>query len=111
MYRKEVQEETQKMMGEASVIRSCLGKKAFPIIKAEKRRKGNPTFLGLHAQPDLPKPKFQCFRGAYGGGAYSFGGRGGKVITVTNLTIVVRVHFRDVCQTRGTHRRFSMYRE
>ena len=58
---KEVQEETQKMMGEAKRQSDLAWEKAFPIIKAE-AEKGNPTFLGLHAQPIFPKPKFRRFR-------------------------------------------------
>ena len=39
--------------------------------------------------------------GAEGGGMYSFGGRGGKVITVTNLNDRGPGSFREACETGG----------
>ena len=41
------------------------------------------------------------FPGAEGGGMYSFGGRGGKVITVTNLNDRGPGSFREACETGG----------
>ena len=44
---------------------------------------------------------FPSFPGAEGGGMYSFGGRGGKVITVTNLNDRGPGSFREACETGG----------
>ena len=42
-----------------------------------------------------------AFPGAEGGGMYSFGGRGGKVIVVTNLNDRGPGSFREACETGG----------
>src|SRR5690606_23243360 len=58
--------------------------KALMIIKEEEKQ-GKP-FIPWAAEPkDLPQASIVAFPGAEGGGAYSFGGRGGKVFVVTNL--------------------------
>src|SRR5687768_2183531 len=58
--------------------------KALPIIEQEARQ-GKP-YIPWAARPyDLPQASIPAFPGAEGGGAYSFGGRGGKVYVVTSL--------------------------
>ncbi len=53
--------------------------KALPII--EKEAKEGKPYIPWAARPyDLPQANIIAFPGAEGGGAYSFGGRGGKVI-------------------------------
>lgn len=57
---------------------------AYPIIR-EDARKGKP-YIPFAAKPeDLPQADIPAFPGAEGGGKFSFGGRGGKVLVVTNL--------------------------
>ena len=52
---------------------------AWPIIQME-AKKGKP-FIPWAAKPeDLPQAKIPAFPGAEGGGKFSFGGRGGKVL-------------------------------
>jgi hypothetical protein len=74
--------------------------KALPIINAE-AEKGKP-YIPWAARPyDLPQADIPAFPGAEGGGAYSFGGRGGKVIVVTSLEDRGPGTFREACETGG----------
>lgn len=74
--------------------------KALPIIEAD-AKKGKP-FVPWAAKPeDLPQAKIPAFPGAEGGGAYSFGGRGGKVYVVTTLADSGPGSFRWACEQGG----------
>jgi len=74
--------------------------KALPIIEKE-AREGKP-YIDWAARPtDLPQSDLPAFPGAMGGGAYTFGGRGGKVIVVTNLNDRGPGSFREACETGG----------
>jgi hypothetical protein len=74
--------------------------KAMVIIKKEEAA-GKP-FVPWAAKPsDLPQAKIPAFPGAEGGGAYSFGGRGGRVIVVTNLNDYGPGSLRDACEQGG----------
>lgn len=97
---KEVQEETKIMMDEATRLSDLAWEKALPIIEAE--AKAGKPYIPWAARPtDLPQAKIPAFPGAEGGGAYSFGGRGGKVITVTNLNDSGPGSFREACEQGG----------
>lgn len=74
--------------------------RALPIIKAE-AVKGRPYIPWAARPTDLPQAKIPAFPGAEGGGAYSFGGRGGKVITVTSLADSGPGTLREACETGG----------
>ncbi|MDP4276537.1 MAG: thrombospondin type 3 repeat-containing protein [Bacteroidota bacterium] len=58
--------------------------KAFPIIEKEALN-GRPYIPWAQRPYDLPQANIPSFPGAQGGGAYSFGGRGGRVLVVTSL--------------------------
>ncbi|MES2647033.1 MAG: polysaccharide lyase [Bacteroidota bacterium] len=74
--------------------------KALPIIEAEAKQ-GKP-YIPWAARPvDLPQADIKAFPGAEGGGAYSFGGRGGRVIVVTNLNNDGPGSFREACEQGG----------
>jgi hypothetical protein len=74
--------------------------KALPIIEKE-AREGKP-YIPWAARPyDLPQANIVAFPGAEGGGAYTFGGRGGKVIVVTSLEDRGPGTFREACETGG----------
>lgn len=63
--------------------------------------KGKP-FIPWAAKPgDLPQATIPAFPGAWGGGMYSFGGRGGKVLVVTNLSDRGPGTFREACEAGG----------
>jgi hypothetical protein len=70
------------------------------IVEAE-AGKGKP-FIPWAAKPsDLPQAKIPAFPGAEGGGKFSFGGRGGKVLVVTNLNDDGSGSFRWACEQGG----------
>ncbi|MDI9363747.1 MAG: polysaccharide lyase [Flavobacterium sp.] len=73
---------------------------AYPIIKEEAKH-GKP-YIPWAARPyDLPQASIPAFPGAEGGGKFSFGGRGGKVIVVTNLNDDGVGSFRWACEQGG----------
>ena len=55
--------------------------KALPVVQKE-AREGRPYIPWASRPYDLPQAKIPAFPGAEGGGMFTFGGRGGKVITV-----------------------------
>src|SRR5580693_813378 len=57
---------------------------AYPIVQEEARH-GKPYVPWAARPTDLPQSSMLAFPGAEGGGAHSFGGRGGKVYVVTSL--------------------------
>ena len=60
------------------------------------------TYIPWAAKPeDLPQAKIPAFPGAWGGGMYSFGGRGGRVLVVTNLNDSGPGSFREACEQGG----------
>lgn len=97
---KEVKEAVKKMMDEEYKLSDEAWEKALPTI--EKEAKEGKPYIPWAARPtDLPQAKIPSFPGAEGGGMYSFGGRGGKVITVTNLNDRGPGSFREACETGG----------
>ena len=74
--------------------------RALPVIK-EWEAKGKPYLPGAAKPGDLPQARIPAFPGAWGGGMYSFGGRGGKVMVVTNLNDSGPGSFRDACEQGG----------
>lgn len=73
---------------------------ALPIIEFEAQN-GKPYIPWANRPYDLPQAKIPSFPGAEGGGMYTFGGRGGKVITVTNLNDEGEGSFRWACEQGG----------
>jgi hypothetical protein len=74
--------------------------RALPEIEAW-AKKGKPYIPGAAKPEDLPQAKIPAFPGAWGGGMYSFGGRGGKVLVVTNLNDSGPGSFREACEAGG----------
>lgn len=73
---------------------------AKPIVEKE-AREGRPYVPWASRPDDLVKATIPAFPGAEGGGMYSPGGRGGKVITVTNLNDSGPGSFRWACEQGG----------
>lgn len=74
--------------------------KALPIVEAEAKQ-GKPYIPWAAKPSDLPQAKIPAFPGAEGGGKFSFGGRGGKVLVVTNLNDDGAGSFRWACEQGG----------
>lgn len=74
--------------------------KALPMV--EKEAKNGKPYIPWASKPgDLPQAKIPAFPGAEGGGAFSFGGRGGKVYVVTSLADSGPGTFREACEQGG----------
>jgi len=74
--------------------------KAQPAIQQDEKN-GKPYIPWAAKPSDLPQAKIPAFPGAEGGGMYSFGGRGGRVIEVTNLNDYGPGSLRDACEQGG----------
>lgn len=80
----DIKKESDELMKETMRLSDIAWQKAFPII--QKEAKAGKPYIPWAARPiDLPQADIPAFPGAEGGGAYSFGGRGGKVYVVTSL--------------------------
>ncbi|MVM30363.1 polysaccharide lyase [Spirosoma sp. HMF4905] len=96
----DVQKESDDLLKEARRQSDIAWVKALPIIKKE-AQEGKP-YVPWAARPvDLPQASIPAFPGAEGGGAYTFGGRGGKVIVVTSLEDRGPGTLREACEQGG----------
>jgi hypothetical protein len=73
---------------------------ALPIIEKE-AKEGKPFIPWASRVDELPQSDIPAFPGAEGGGKFSFGGRGGKVLVVTNLNDDGPGSFRWACEQGG----------
>jgi len=74
--------------------------KALPAVEADAKQ-GRPFVPWASKSSDLIKATLPAFPGAEGGGAYTPGGRGGKVFVVTNLSDNGPGSFRWACEQGG----------
>ncbi|HEX6428067.1 MAG TPA: polysaccharide lyase [Niastella sp.] len=96
----DVQKWSDSLMNAERIQSDAAWAKALPIITQEAKQ-GKP-YIPWAARPyDLPQADILAFPGAEGGGAYSFGGRGGKVIVVTSLEDRGPGTLREACETGG----------
>jgi hypothetical protein len=97
---KAMEDSAERVMAEVKQLSDKAWEKALPVIEADEK-KGKP-FVPWAAKPgDLPQAKIPAFPGAEGGGAFSFGGRGGKVYVVTTLADSGPGSFREACEQGG----------
>ena len=96
----EAKEEYKKMMSEEERRSEEAWQIALPVVM-EEAENGRPYIPWASRPYDLPQAKIPAFPGAEGGGMYTYGGRGGKVITVTNLNDRGPGSFREACETGG----------
>ncbi len=97
---KDVQAEANRRTAAAGERSDAAWEKAQPAIK-EWAAKGKPYIPWAAKPEDLPQAKIPAFPGAEGGGMYSFGGRGGKVLVVTNLNDSGPGSFREASRRAG----------
>lgn len=96
----DIAHQTDSMMRAATRASNAAWEKAWPIVDAEARN-GKPFVQWASRPTDLPQADIPAFPGAEGGGMYSFGGRGGKVLVVTSLADSGPGTFREACETGG----------
>ena len=96
----DVQVASEKLLEETKKHSDAAWKIAYPIVLAEAEH-GRP-YIPWAARPvDLPQAEIPAFPGAMGGGEFTFGGRGGKVIKVTSLADDGPGTLREACETGG----------
>ncbi|WP_443947364.1 polysaccharide lyase [Pedobacter sp. AW1-32] len=96
----DVKKSSDSMMKAAYQQSDIAWEKAKPIIEQEAKM-GKPYIPWAGRPNDLPQSELLAFPGAEGGGAYSFGGRGGRVIVVKNLNDSGPGSLRDACEQGG----------
>lgn len=74
--------------------------KAFSVVQNEEKT-GRPYKPWASKPEDLLKAAIPVFPGAEGGGAFTPGGRGGKVVVVTSLADEGPGTLREACETGG----------
>lgn len=97
---KEKQDSANRMLDATKKRVDDAFKAGFPVLR-EEALKGRPYIPWASRPTDLPQAKIPAFPGAMGGGAYAFGGRGGKVYVVTNLNDSGPGSFREACEAVG----------
>ncbi len=96
----DVQAATDALMNETQRLSDEAWERALPVIEREARR-GKPYVPWAARPTDLPQAEIPAFPGAEGGGAYTFGGRGGKVLVVTSLADRGPGTLREACEQGG----------
>ena len=100
----QITDEAQQLIGKLShqwaMHADSAWREAFPIV-VEEAKAGRPYVPWASRPYDLRQAKIPAFPGAEGGGMFTFGGRGGKVLTVTNLNDDGPGSFRWACEQGG----------
>jgi len=88
-------------MMKATLVQSDIAWEKAKVIIEKESKEGKPYIPWAGRPTDLPQAELAAFPGAEGGGAYSFGGRGGRVIVVKNLNDNGPGSLRDACEQGG----------
>src|SRR5690606_26404414 len=96
----DVKKASNELMERARLQSDVAWGKALPVIE-EYAKQGKPYIPWAGRPTDLPQDDIPAFPGAEGGGKYSFGGRGGKVIVVTSLEDNGPGTLREACEPGG----------
>ena len=75
--------------------------KAYTVVQQEEKEFGRAYRPWASKPEDLEQAKIPAFPGAEGGGMYTPGGRGGKVMVVTSLADRGPGTLREACETGG----------
>ncbi|MDO4801462.1 MAG: polysaccharide lyase [Prevotellaceae bacterium] len=97
-------DEAVKEAGRLALMQKAHSDSAWAVaekIVAKEAKEGRPYIPWASRPYDLPQAKIPAFPGAEGGGMFTFGGRGGKVLTVTNLNDDGPGSFRWACEQGG----------
>ncbi|WP_447642956.1 MULTISPECIES: pectate lyase family protein [Chitinophagaceae] len=97
---KDDQEKAKVLMDAAERHSDSMWAIAYPIVKKE-ATEGRPYIPWASRYDELPHADIPAFPGAEGGGKYVLGGRGGRVIVVTNLNDDGPGSFRWACEQGG----------
>ncbi len=97
-----VQKAADSLLNAARIHSDAAWVLAFPIIEQEAAQYQRPYVPWAARPTDLPQASIPAFPGAEGGGKFSFGGRGGKVIVVTNLNDDGPGSLRWACEQGGS---------
>ena len=93
----DVKAQSEKMIQDENKIVDSVMRANSAILKLNASN-GKPYIPWAARPTDLPVAKIPAFPGAEGGGQYAFGGRGGKVITVTSLSDRGAGTLREACE-------------
>ena len=100
----QISEEAMRQAASSALIdrlqRDSVWAEAFKIVVKE-AKEGRPYVPWASKPYDLRQAKIPAFPGAEGGGMFTFGGRGGKVLTVTTLDDSGPGSFRWACEQGG----------
>ncbi|MBO9617525.1 MAG: polysaccharide lyase [Niabella sp.] len=97
---KEDQDKAKLLMDAAEKHSDSMWAIAYPIVKKE-ATEGRPYVPWASRYDELPHAPIPAFPGAEGGGKVAQGGRGGRVIVVTNLNDDGKGSFRWACEQGG----------
>lgn len=97
----ELQQKTDSILAAEEVRLNQIWATNYHIIKEESKQ-GKPYKPWASYPKDLIKSNIPAFPGAEGGGAFTPGGRGGKIYVITNLNDSGKGSFREACEALGS---------
>lgn len=97
---KELQDKTDSILAKEEIRLGEIWKNNANILKEEAKH-GKPYLPWASYPKDFVPAEIPAFPGAEGGGAYTQGGRGGKIFVVTSLEDSGKGTFREACEAVG----------